>query len=110
MLNVKLKTITHVQIIYIVGEDSDWNVHMERVIRSISFLLSKELESFLIYKNNEETKQILPSLLCFCITLGQIVSGQSKQLWRDLVSTYHITSQLIEAATAALQVSDHKTN
>lgn len=79
---------------------------MERVIRSICYLLSKELESFLINKNNEETKQILPPLLCFCITLGQIVSGQSKQLWRDLVSTYHITSQLIEAATAALQVSD----
>lgn len=57
-------------------------------------------------KNNEGTKQILPSLLCLGITLGQIVAGRSKHLWQELVSTYHITSQLIEAATAALQVSD----
>ncbi|KAG8298913.1 hypothetical protein J6590_002881 [Homalodisca vitripennis] len=82
---------------------SDWAMHMERIIRAVCSLLSRELGIFLTDRENERTKAILPSLLCLGIILGQEVGGQALHLWQDLVAKYHIASQLIETSAAALQ-------
>ncbi|XP_046686268.1 uncharacterized protein LOC124371942 [Homalodisca vitripennis] len=85
---------------------SDWAMHMERVIRAVCSLLSRELGIFLTDRENERTKAILPSLLCLGIILGQEVGGQALHLWQELVAKYHIASQLIETSAAALQMEE----
>uniref|UniRef100_A0A1B6KHK2 Nucleoporin Nup188 N-terminal subdomain III domain-containing protein n=1 Tax=Graphocephala atropunctata TaxID=36148 RepID=A0A1B6KHK2_9HEMI len=83
---------------------SDWAMHMERIIRAVCSLLSRELGTFLVDRGNERTKEILPSLLCLGIILGQEMGEHTQELWRDLVASYHIASQLIETVAAALQM------